>query len=139
MNSVQLIGRATRNPDSISLESGKSMATLTIAVDGVNETSFIPVVMYNKTAEVTVKYVHKGSLIGITGRLRQHAYTTSDGSNRSVIEVICDNLDLLEKKPEEKKSEVKPTKKSKTSKKEKTSKKTKELDSIEVTDDDLPF
>lgn len=125
MNSVLLIGRATRNPDSINTESG-AMATLTVAVDGVKDTSFIPVVMYNKTAEVTLKYVHKGSLIGITGRLRQHTYETSEGAKRSVIEVICDNLDLLEKKPEEKKSEAKPTKKSK-----KTSNKADE--------DDLPF
>lgn len=141
MNSVQLIGRAVRDCE---LRNGGAIAVLTLAVNvGKEETSFFPVVMLNKTAEICSKYVHKGSLIGITGRLKQRSFVREDGSKGSIIEVICDNLDLLEKKPTEQPVEEAKSK-SKTSKTKKAKTKSKEdkkesLEGIETTDDDLPF
>lgn len=105
MNSVLLIGRATRDPEMFDTNAGNQVARITLAVDGYNDaTSFITCVAYSKTAEVVGKFVRKGSQIGITGRLNQRTYENSEGKKTSVTEVICDNVDLLEKKPEDKKS-----------------------------------
>ena len=115
MNSVSLIGRATREPESRKTNSGTNVAVFTVAVDGFNDsTSFINCVAYGKIADVIVNCVRKGSLIGVAGKLNQRTYEASEGSKRSVVEVIADNIDLLEKKPEEVvNNEEKPTKKTK--------------------------
>lgn len=114
MNSVNLIGRATREPEVRETTSGIKVAVTGVAVDGMNDSvSFIPVVCYAGSAEVMSKYVHKGNLIGLTGRLNQRTYKNSEGKEKSVIEVIVDNIQLLEKKPTE---EDQPKAKTKTAK-----------------------
>ena len=111
MNSVNLIGRATRNPEVRETTSGIKVAVTGIAVDGANDSvSFIPVVCYGGCADIMANYVRKGNLIGVSGRLNQRAYKNSEGKEKSVIEVICDNLQLCEKKPTE---EAKPKAKKK--------------------------
>lgn len=112
MNSVNLIGRATREPDVRETTTGIKVAVTGIAVDGSNEqVSFIPVVAYSGTAEIMSKYVHKGNLIGVSGRLSQRVYTNAEGKEKSVIEVVVDNIQLLEKKPAEDTKETKKSKK----------------------------
>ena len=106
INRVVLVGRITRDPELKATGSGKSVTSITVAVDnqfmknpdGSRSTSFIPVTAWNQTAEFVCKYAKKGSLVGVDGRLQQRSYKRNDGTNASVIEVIADSVQLLEPK-----------------------------------------
>ena len=105
INRVVLVGRLVRDPELRKTVSGISTANFTIAVDnrlkgpnGEKTTSFIPCVAWNQQAENTVKFVRKGSLVGVEGRLNQRTYDSKDGRKVQIIEVICDTVQFLEPK-----------------------------------------
>ena len=104
INRVVLVGRLTRDPE-LRKTINSAVASFTIAVDnrlkgpnGEKTTSFIPCVAWNQQAENTVKYVRKGSLVGVEGRLSQRTYDSKDGRKVQIIEVICDSVQFLEPK-----------------------------------------
>ena len=77
LNQVVLIGRLTRDPELRYLESGKPVANFTLAVerpfvnkDGINDVDFIPVVVWDKLAELCCKHLGKGRLVAVSGRLQ---------------------------------------------------------------------
>lgn len=104
MNRAVLVGRVVRDPELRKTTNGTSVVTFTVALDnrvragGEKTTSFIPVTAWNQTAENVNKYVRKGSLVGVDGRLNQRSYTSSDGRKVSVIEVVADTVTFLEKR-----------------------------------------
>lgn len=106
LNRVVIVGRITRDPELKSTTSGKNVTSITVAVDnqymknpdGTRSTSFIPVTVWNASADFICKYGRKGSLVGVDGRLQQRTYKRNDGTNASVIEVIADSIQLLESK-----------------------------------------
>ena len=94
MNSVNLIGRLTRDPDIKSLRSGSMTARFNLAVDGRSKDEagnrrayFIPCVMWNKNAETARSYLRKGMMIGISGELRSGKYEDQNGNMRYTLEV----------------------------------------------------
>ena len=99
INRVVLVGRLTRDPE---LRNGGSIAVFTIALDNLGKeksTSFIPCVVLNAARSETVgKFARKGMLVGVEGRLNQRSFVRQDGSKGSVLEVICDSVQFLEKK-----------------------------------------
>ena len=104
INRVVLVGRLTRDPE-LRKTINSAVASFTIAVDnrlkgpnGEKTTSFIPCVAWNQQAENTVKFVRKGSLVGVEGRLNQRTYDSKDGRKVQIIEVICDSVQFLEPK-----------------------------------------
>lgn len=104
INRVVLVGRLTRDPE-LRKTINSAVASFTIAVDnrlkgpnGEKTTSFIPCVTWNQQAENTVKFVRKGSLVGVEGRLNQRTYDSKDGRKVQIIEVICDSVQFLEPK-----------------------------------------
>ena len=143
INRVVLVGRLTRDPELRKTVNGASVASFTIAVDnrtkgpnGEKTTSFIPCTAWNQQAENACKYTHKGSLVGVEGRLNQRSYDAKDGRKVSVVEVICDSVQFLE------------SKNSNTASREDTGYtpdivpddvEEKNTSSIDVADDDLPF
>ena len=105
INRVVLVGRLTRDPELRRTQNGTAVASFTVAVDnrtkdvnGNKTTSFIPCTIWNQQAENVVRFVHKGSLVGVEGRLNQRSYQNKDGKNVQVIEVICDSVQFLERK-----------------------------------------
>ena len=76
MNSVQLVGRFTRDPDIRYTNGGSSIARFSLAVGRIYkqengpDADFISCVAFGKTAEFIEKYFHKGQRIGVTGRIR---------------------------------------------------------------------
>lgn len=76
MNTVNLIGRLTSDPDVRHTQSGHTVARFTLAVDAGRdqEASFIPCVAWDKTAETIERYVTKGRQIGVTGSLKSGSY-----------------------------------------------------------------
>lgn len=103
MNNVNLIGRLTKDNEVKMTTSGKSVVAFTLAVnrrvpkDAEQQADFINCVAWGKTAENMAMYTHKGSLIGVTGRISTRNYE-SNGKKIYVTEVIVDELQYLEKK-----------------------------------------
>ena len=141
INRVILVGRLTRDPEL----RGNSIVTFTVAIDnrskgqdGKTTTSFIPCVVFGDRGDVVSKYARKGMLVGVEGRLNQRSYLKNDGSKASIIEVICDSVQFLERREpvDNEEMEVPPFDDVEQSPAEDDNK---NLDNIEMTDDDLPF
>ena len=103
LNKVILIGRTTRDVDFRRTNTGTPVATFTLALDnrfvlkdGKPTTDFINCVAWNKTAETMDKYVKKGMLIAVEGRLQTRNYENKDGNKVYVTEVVCENMRMLE-------------------------------------------
>ncbi len=103
-NHVQLIGNVGVEPTVTNLESGKKVARLSLATnenykDGKGEkqteTNWHVVVAWGKTAEIIEKFVSKGKEIGVVGKLKTRSYTTDDGNERYVTEVVANEILLL--------------------------------------------
>ena len=75
---------------------GKQVAQFSIGVSGYkkDETTWIDCVAWEKTAEVVQNYVHKGSFVVVSGRLKQRNWEAQDGTKRSKLELIVNDLDL---------------------------------------------
>ncbi|MEE0954537.1 MAG: single-stranded DNA-binding protein [Eubacterium sp.] len=110
MNKVILVGRLTRDPD-IRYSNGENatqIARYTLAVDrrrrsgnqGGNEqeADFIGCVAFGKSAEFAEKYLHKGTKIGITGRIQTGRYTNRDGQTVYTTDVIVEDQEFMESK-----------------------------------------
>ncbi len=107
INRVVLTGRLTRDPELKTTQNGLSVASFTIAVNkqytdanGNRGADFINCVIWRKPAENLCKYTHKGSLIGIDGRLQTRNYEGNNGQKVFVTEVVVDSFSLLEPKNE---------------------------------------
>ena len=101
-NLVVLSGRLTATPELKTTENGVSVCTFAIANEtGYGEkkkTSFINIVAWRGTAEVVAKHFTKGSLIGIEGSIQTRKYQDQNGNNRTLFEVVANNVQFLEPK-----------------------------------------
>lgn len=115
MNTVQLVGRLTRDPDFRVSDGGSSTCRLTVACDrrfkkdGQPSADFIPCVAFGKTAEFIDKYFFKGNRIGVTGRIQTGSYQGKDGNTVYTTDVVIDSVEFVESKDS---SGSKPTKES---------------------------
>ena len=105
LNQLVLMGRLVANPvqrDNKN-DATKSFTTFTLAFDNIgrDEASFIDCVAFNNTGTALVKYAEKGDKIAVVGAIRQRKYVTSDGTNRSVFEVVVDSVEFLQPKKED--------------------------------------
>ncbi len=144
INRVILVGRLTRDPELRRTTSGMSVASFTVAVDNrvksgaEKSASFIPCTVWNQAAENVSKFTRKGSLVGIDGRLNQRSYDSKEGKRVTVLEVICDSVQFLEPKsgaPEATSTDATPD----FQPDEPARETSKNLSSIDIVDDDLPF
>ena len=105
MNKVVLIGRLTKDPELRYTSSNIPTVTFSLAVNrpfqnqnGVREADFMNIVMWRKQAETAKKYLSKGSLIAVDGRIQTRNYDGTDGKKVYVTEVVADNFEFLESK-----------------------------------------
>lgn len=105
INSVNLTGRLTRDPELRKSQSNISIGNFTLAVNrnftdqnGERQADFINCVLFRKTAEIAKQYLSKGSQIGVTGRLQSRSYENKEGQRIYVTEVVVENLAFLESK-----------------------------------------
>lgn len=103
MNSVQLLGRLTKDPDITytNNDNGQmAIARFTLAINRIkrDEADFIKCVTFGKTAEVIEKYVNKGDRLAINGHIQTGQYTNREGQTVFTTEVIADRVDLIESK-----------------------------------------
>ena len=105
MNKVILCGRLTQDPEIRYTQTGKAVASFTLAVNryisqGKNEADFIPIVVWDKLAEVCGNNLTKGQKLLVEGRLQIRSYETNDGQKRRVAEVVAQNIEFLERRKE---------------------------------------
>lgn len=105
INTVALTGRMTKDPDLKYTQSGKAVATFTLAVDrnfkdnnGNKITDFPRCVIWGKNAENLANYTHKGSLVGVTGMIATRMFEDKNGQKRFACEINVEHFTLLEKK-----------------------------------------
>jgi len=100
MNHITLIGRLTRDPESRSLPSGKSVANMRLAVprrDREAAPVYVDVVAFDKLADLCAEHLHKGRQVAVGGRLEYSEWEAQDGSKRSRHDVIANDVEFLSK------------------------------------------
>ena len=107
INRTILVGRLTRDPELRYTNGGAAVATFTIAVNrqftnqnGEREADFISCVIWRKAAENFANFTHKGSLVGIDGRIQTRNYENQQGQRVYVTEVVADSFQMLESRQE---------------------------------------
>lgn len=105
MNKTFLVGRLTKDPELKYLSNNIAVANFTIAINrtftnqtGEREADFINIVVWRKQAENVKKYLSKGSLVGIDGRIQTRNYENPEGKRVYITEVVADNVQFLESK-----------------------------------------
>lgn len=163
INRSVLVGRLTRDPELRYTGSGVAVASFTLAVNrpfsnssGERESDFINCVMWRKSAENFSNFTRKGSLVGIDGRIQTRSYENQQGQRVYVTEVVADNFSLLETRAqaEQRQSQESNSQPNDSSNDINSSNKGMDSspnmnpndpfsgnsnDSIDISDDDLPF
>lgn len=104
INRVVLIGRLTKDPVLRKTLNDKSVVQFTLACnrnvskDGEKNVDFINCIAWNKVAELMAQYLHKGSLIGIDGRIQTRNYQDKSGRTVYLTEVVVEQQQFLEPK-----------------------------------------
>jgi single-strand DNA-binding protein len=106
MNRVILVGRITKDPEVKQTQSNIPVVSFTLAINrqftdasGERQADFIQCVVWRKQAENLARFVKKGALLGVEGRLQSRQYEAENGT-RYVTEVVCDSVQFLESKGE---------------------------------------
>lgn len=102
INHVVLVGRLTRDSELKYTNTGTAIGKFSIAVNRrkrsgdqwTDEVSYFDIVLWGKTAEALNQYLQKGKQVAVSGELRQNRWE-QDGQNRSKVEIIANNLQLL--------------------------------------------
>jgi len=103
-NKVQLIGNLGKNPEIITLDSGKKLAKFSIATnenyknakgEKITDTQWHNVIAWNKTAEIVEKYLVKGNEVAIEGKLTTKSYEDKTGEKKYITEIIVNELLML--------------------------------------------
>lgn len=105
MNKAILIGRLTRDPELRTTPTGRNVCQFSIAVNrnftnanGEREADFINCVVWDKQAENLVKYQKKGNQIAVDGRIQTRNYEDKDGKRVYVTEILANNISFLDSK-----------------------------------------
>lgn len=110
INKVILVGNLGKDPEIRHLENNVSVATFTLAThesykdkagQRVDKTEWHNIVMWRGLAEVAEKYLKKGQLVYIEGKLRTRNYQDKEGQQRYMTEILADNMTMLGGKPGE--------------------------------------
>lgn len=103
INNVVLVGRTTKNLELKQNSNGTSYVQFTLAVnrsfkteDGKQQADFINCVVWSKQAENAAKFVGKGALIGVEGRIQTRTYEDDNGNRHYVTEVVANKITFLE-------------------------------------------
>lgn len=103
INTTVLVGRLTKDPELKYTQSGIAVTRFTLAVNrpfknnqGQNEADFINCVAWRKQAENVANYLHRGSLVGVDGRIQTSNFEGRDGNRVFMTEVVAESVQFLE-------------------------------------------
>lgn len=147
INNAVLVGRVTKDIELKQTQSNKSVTQFILAVNrqfknanGEREADFINIVAWGKTAELLAQYVHKGSQIGVVGRIQTRNYENQQGQRVYITEVIAENFQMLESRNQQQGQQQ-----SQATQQQTTQQQAKQSDPfaggtpMRLNDDDLPF
>ncbi|MDR0427645.1 MAG: single-stranded DNA-binding protein, partial [Dysgonamonadaceae bacterium] len=157
VNKIILIGHVGKDPEVRYYDNGGSVANFSLATtergyktaNGTqipDRTEWHNIVLWRGLAEIAEKYIHKGSKIFIEGKIRTRSYDDQQGIKRYVTEIWGDNLELLDRKPDNNQSYPSQTSGAQSSVAEDAVQQTPQKDAktstpdpLETEEDDLPF
>ena len=112
VNQIVLVGRIARAPETKTTETGKKVATLTLAVprnyknaNGEYDTDFLDCTLWSAVAESTSEYCKTGDMSGGKGRLQSRIIDTPEGVKKRKTEIIAEKVTFLTSNPSRKKNE----------------------------------
>ena len=112
LNQIVLVGRLAKSPELRVTDSGKKMATITLAVprsfknsNGEYDTDFLDCTLWTGVAENTAEYCQTGDMLGVRGRVQNRYVEKEDGSKVRKTEIIADKVTFLTTSPGNKSSE----------------------------------
>jgi single-strand DNA-binding protein len=146
MNKVILIGRIGHTPELKYSNSGVAICRLTVATsekvkkngEWIEETEWHDVVVFGNSAEFCQKYVEKGSLVSVEGRIKTRTYTGKDGVEKRKSEIISESITKEAGNGSESKKQTQDNQRHQEAKKE-PQKKNQPVDDDLVDYDDCPF
>jgi len=100
VNKAILLGRLGQDPEIRETKNGKKVANLSLATtervkNGENKTAWHKVQFWNKTAEVCEKYLKKGMMVFIEGKITYRSYEDKDGNTKYITEIVGYNLEMI--------------------------------------------
>lgn len=126
MNRITIIGNLTRDPETRTTTSGKTVCAFTVAVNrrgSDNKADFFRVAAWEKLGENCQKYLAKGRKVAVVGSVSVNTYTTKDGESRASLEVMAQDVEFLSPREQGEQSNAKPV----------------HDDYTQVDDEELPF
>ena len=113
VNQIVLVGRIARAPETRTTDSGRKVATLTLAVprnyknsNGEYDTDFLDCTLWSSVAESTSEYCDTGDMIGIKGRVQTRIVEGPDGTKRKKTEIIAEKVTFLTSNSQRRKNET---------------------------------
>ena len=109
LNKVILIGRLGRDPETRYMPNGDAVCNFSLATSESwkdqsgqkkERTEWHAITLYRKLAEIAAKYLQKGSLVYLEGRIQSRKYTGKDGIERTAYEIVCSEMKMLGSKAE---------------------------------------
>ena len=107
LNKIMLIGNVGKDPELQATSDGTPFTRFSLAVnrsyksssgEKVEETEWFNIVVWRQLAEICERYLHKGSKVYIEGRLSQRKYTDREGIQRTSVELIASDMEMLSPK-----------------------------------------
>lgn len=98
MNKVFLIGNLTKDVDLRATQSGKAVATFTLAVARrfkKDQTDFFNIVVWGEQANNCAKYLSKGKQVAISGEIQNRTFEDQNGNKRYITEIIAQEVQFL--------------------------------------------
>lgn len=98
MNSINIVGRLTADPELRRTQDGTAVCTYSLAVKRPkvkDTTDFIECVTWRQGAEYLSQYGHKGNVVAVSGSLQIRSWTDKDGNKRKTAEVVTYSVELL--------------------------------------------
>lgn len=97
MNSVHLIGRATHDPRSTTLNDGTAVATFRLAVDRPGDgADFVTIEAWDRVAKTVARYLTRGRRVAVEGRLRHNEWTDPHGKRAQRLFVVANHVQFLD-------------------------------------------
>jgi single-strand DNA-binding protein len=116
MNKVFMIGNLSKDVDLRTTQSGKAVASFTIAVnrrfkgqDGEKQTDFFSIVAWGQLGEMCGRYLAKGRKVAVVGELQTRSYEDKQGVKRYVTEIVADEVEFLSPKEKRELTDESPT------------------------------
>ena len=115
INNAVLVGRVTKDIELKQTQANKLVTQFVLAVNrqfknanGERDADFINIVAWGKTAELLAQYTHKGSQIGVVGRIQTRNYENQQGQRVYVTEVVAESMTLLDSKGNNQNQQAQP-------------------------------